>query len=352
MKKRNFLALILVFCLLIPSAVSAAEQDFPKTQAVRELEAMPVCWSPLEALTEEEALLLSLTSDRLYVLSADGRELIPSMAAELPVDVTEQYAGSYGIGAETRRGYAFLITLDPGAVWEDGNPINADDFLFTLNLLIDRGEMEPVLANYNNYIHHMEKPSDSIVSLMDAGYGSVEDAAAAGHTAFYVDVDHFWGLDAGWVSTSDVSRLKDAAIPSGVTEMYVSGAYLFHRYLRTGKSQSVFQTEFVGVAENPEYVSREEIGLIRKNSYEFILITEKPTTAEVLALQLAELIPVRPELYDEAYGTAPDHYSSCGPYRIVSMENGQILLERNGAWLGKTNAVSADSIRLGTDIGA
>lgn len=352
MKKQNFLALILVFCLLIPSAVSAAEPDSAKIQAVGELEAMPACWSPLEELTAEEELLLALTSDRLYVLSADGQELIPSMAAALPVDVTEQYVGSYGIGAETRRGYAFLITLDPGAVWEDGSPIDADDFLFTLNLLIDRGEMEPVLANYNNYLSRIEKPTDSIISLMDAGYGSVEDAAAAGHTAFYVDVGHFWGLDAGWVPASDVSRLKDAAIPSGVTEMYVSGAYLFNRYLRTGKSQSVFQTEFVGVAENPEYVSREEIGLIRKNSYEFILITEKPTTAEALALQLAELIPVRPELYDEAYATSPDRYSSCGPYRIVAMENGRILLERNEAWLGKTETVSVDSIRLGTDIGA
>ncbi len=343
MKKRNLLALVLTICLLLPAVVSAAEPG-TVTEAVYQMEAMPKGWNPLEERTPEEELLLQLTSDRLYVLSGDGRELTPSLAAALPQDVTADYAGSFGIPAGVDRGYAFLIDLAPDASWEDGSPVSAVDWMFTLNQMIDRKCLDLGLAGLRDYDAGTEMLSDDVTSLKDAGFSSVEEAQEFGYQHFYVDVGHFWGLDAGWVSAQSRTRLKDAAIPSGVTELYVSGAYLFDRYLRTGADQSVFQTEFVGICAEPQYASREDIGLISDDPYRLVLILEQPTTVQTLALKLSALIPLREDLYGEDYGTSMQTYSSCGPWRIAALEAGAVILEPNPCWQGQRQ--EADRVRL------
>lgn len=349
MKKRNLLALILVLCLCLSSAVSAAELE-PRIEASHQME-IPACWSPLGEQTEETELLLALTADRLYHLSPDGSALIPSLAVSLPEDVTGEFAGSYGIPENTGLGRAYRIRLDTQGRWEDGASITADDWLFTINELIDRNMLELAIAALNDYYTHAEKPSEEIISLADAGFSSVEEARDAGHTEFYVDVGNFWGLEAGWISASGRERLKDAAIPSGITEMYISGAYLFDRYLKTGADQSVFQREFVGIAAAPEYVQRSDLGLIREDAHTLVLILEAPTTAEALALELSRLIPLREDLFGENYATSAATYSACGPYRIVSCSNGEITLVPNEYWLGKIPCFEADLIRL-SQIGA
>lgn len=349
MKKRNFLALILILCLALPLGVRAAELE-PRIEANYSLE-LPACWNPLGEQTKETALILSLTADRLYHLSSDGSTLTPSLAVSLPEDVTGEYAGSFGIPADASWGYAFRLRLEPEGRWEDGSPITTEDWLFTINTLIDRNMLDIAIANLQDYDSGAEKPSDNIISLGDAGFSSVEEAREAGRTEFYVDVGNFWGLEAGWVSASGRERLKDTAIPSGITEMYVSGAYLFDRYLKTGADQSVFQREFVGVAAEPEALRRSDLGLIREDAHTLVLILEKPTTAEALALKLGDLIPLREDLFGEDYATSAATYSACGPYRIVSCGAGEVILEPNEHWLGKTACFEADLIRL-TQIGA
>ena len=87
MKKRIIPALVLVLCLL-PVFAAAAET---RTEALYNM-TIPAGWSPLQERTEESDLILNLTADKLYHLSADGADLIPSLAAGLPVDVTAAYA--------------------------------------------------------------------------------------------------------------------------------------------------------------------------------------------------------------------------------------------------------------------
>lgn len=348
MKKRALPALILALCLILTATVSASELP-PRREATHQME-IPACWSPLTEQTEETELILSLTADRLYRLSADGQALTPSLAAAMPEDVTGEYAGTYGIPADAALGYAYRITLEPEARWEDGAPITADNWQFTMNTLIDRNRLGLDIAGLSGYYSHTEKPSETIISLQDAGFSSVEEAMEAGRTEFYIDVTNFWGLDAGWVSASGQDRLKDAAIPSGITEMYVSGAYLFDRYLKTGASQSVFQTEFVGVAAEAEFLDLADLGILRTGTHELVLILETPITAEALALKLSDMIPLREDLFGGDYGTSTA-YSACGPYRIVSCGSGEMILEPNEYWHGKVPSFEADLIRL-TQIGA
>lgn len=352
MKKNILPVLLLILALLLPVGVSAAESTPPasRTEAFYHISAIPGSWNPTGEISGEAELILNLTADRLYYLSADGQTLIPSLAAELPRDVTVDYAGSYGIPLDAARGYAFEIRLSPEARWENGNAVTAGDFLLTAHTRIDGRTLGLDLAGLTAFYEGREKETEEIISLKDAGFSTRKEAEEQGHTAFYVDTSRFWGLDSGWVSVSDRTRLKDAAIPSGVTEMYVSGAYLYSRYLADEAELSRYQSRFLGVSAAPAYVAREDIGIFAPDEGSLILILENPTTAEALALKLRDLIPVPQSKYANNYATSPATYTACGPYRILSVKDGVMELAPNPHYAGNSPVLRADLLRL-TEIG-
>ncbi len=348
MNKRIFPILILILALMLPIGVSATEpapQQEKRMVGYYEIESIPESWNPLEELTAEAQLLLSLTADRLYILSNDGSTLAPSLAAELPVDVTAEFAGTCGIPAGATRGFAFRIQPDPAARWEDGEAVTAADLVFTINQLIDRKALNLNLANLEGFYGESEKPTETVISLREAGFLTAEEAVSAGFSALYVDTSGFWGLNSGWVSISDRTRLKDTAIPSGITEMYISGAYLYDRYLRSGASLSHYQAEFLGISAQPAYVQREDIGLIEEKDG-FVLILQEPTTAGALALKLTELIPLRESKFASNYGTSAATYCASGPWKIASVADGMMELVPNGYYHGKIPGIEADLIHL------
>lgn len=348
MNKRIFPILILILALMLPIGVSATESNVPekRIEGYYEIESIPGSWNPMGEPTEEAQLLLSLTADRLYVLSADGKTLTASLAADLPQDVTAEFAGNYGIDENSSRGYAFRIVLDANARWEDGTPVTAGDLVFTLNQHIDRDTLGMELANLQAFRSGAEKPDGEIISLRDAGFSSIEAAERAGYTAFYVDTEVFWGLTSGWVSINDRTRLKDSAIPSGITEMYISGAYLYDRYLRSGSPLSRYQAEFVGISASSELVQREDIGLIAEHDSSFVLILEVPTTAEALALKLSSFIPLRESKFAADYATSTATYCSSGRWRIAAVTENTVELVPNEFYHGKTAGIEADRIYL------
>jgi ABC-type transport system substrate-binding protein len=347
MNKRIFPILILILALMLPVCVSATETagQEKRIEGYYEIETLPGSWNPTAELTPEAELLLSLTADRLYLLSADGKELTASLAAGLPADVTAEFAGSYGIPATAERGYAFRIMPESTARWEDGAAVTAEDLVFTLNQLIDLQQLELPLANLEAFRSGAEKPSGDVISLREGGFSSVEAAEGAGYTGFYVDTGKFWGLDTGWVSIHDRTRLKDAAIPSGITEMYISGAYLYDRYLRSGASLSHYQDDFIGICPSSDLVRREDIGLICETG-SFLLILQTPTTAEALALELAAVIPLRQDMYAANYATSSTTYCSSGPWRIASVTAEAVELVPNEYYHGKNAVIEADRIYL------
>ena len=75
----------------------------------------------------------------------EGYVIVPEMAAELPIDVTEQIAaeGKWAIPEGATSGYAYTIKLNPNAKFEDGTPITADDYVESMKRLLD-----PKLQNY------------------------------------------------------------------------------------------------------------------------------------------------------------------------------------------------------------
>ena len=103
-------------------------------------------WSPLDWETAEDAYVLDYTTTGLYCFTLNstltGWTIVPEMAAAAPEDVTEDYAGSYGIApGETAK--AWRIALNPHACFSNGKPIDADTYLYSYQQLLDRR-----MANY------------------------------------------------------------------------------------------------------------------------------------------------------------------------------------------------------------
>ena len=323
--------------LLLAQPVFAETEPAPEPDivtAVREVQTVPTDFDPLAA----PDWLLRLISAPLYAMSTDG-SWTPVLAAALPEDVTGSHAGKSGIPAAAERGYAYRIALDEAACWEDGTPITADDYLYSVRKLFENektAENWLFLANASAICSGKPQVGSDIVSLRDAGFSGTGEAWAAGYTEFYLDTEGFWGLGGGWKSVSDRTRLRDFAMPGGLDEYFVTPAYLYRYYLMDGAVSSYYQTEFIGICRTPgAALTTEDLGIIKKSDHELILLLQEPLTPSTLMQKLESLLLFR---------EGNQGVLSCGPYRIVSADKSHILLEENPRWHGAADPRGYDRI--------
>lgn len=340
--KKAVIGLILMG-LLFPFAAGATEPEDCSGNIIEvpvyDMDILPGTWNPLSDMTPEKEFLLEMTSDRLYRLE-DG-VLTPSMAAAMPRDVTADYAGTFGIPADAVRGYAFSVDLNEKACWEDGAAITSGDWLFTIEAYRSSEKF------YVNLAADEVKPDiGTVVSLADAGFATVAEAREAGHVDFYLDITRFWGLEGGWKSVEDRTRYRDYAIPSGMDEFYVTPAYLYGRYLAEGAVYERWQPDMIGISTAT--ATEQKSGIFATGDHQITLILSRPTTATALALELMQLRPIRESLWSAEYATSPADYSACGPYRVETVEQGLIVLVRNGNWYGAVDALAPEVIRCKT----
>lgn len=322
----------------VPETTVPAETEPQPVVAVCYMDTLPESWGPLAEQTGEVAFLRNLTAPGLYRLSSDGSEIVPHMAAALPLDVTAEYAGQYNVPGDASRGYAFRIDLNAAACWEDGASITADDYITSLEMLLaeeDRAAEFLFLANVWGFLRGESRPAERVVSLHDGGFGSMAAAREAGVTEFYLDMATFWGLGEGWQSVNDRTRYRDYAMPAGLNEQFVSAAYLYDTYLADGADYEYLQREFVGVSENPENkLTLQDVGIQKTGAYQITLILDQPTTADALALKIADF----PLMTGEG--------RSCGPYRVVSADAQLIELAPSENWWGDGAECTADILKI------
>lgn len=306
-------------------AVTAAPTEPPVPDiitAVRSVDAIPESFSPSSA----PAWLLELTAAPLYAITEDGN-WEPILARALPEDVTEKYSGIFGVPTNAQRGYAFRILLDSDARWEDGFPITASDYISAIKALLQSEETAARFLFLSRAVEILSQKSCSgsdIINLREAGFDSVQQAWSAGHREFFVDTEGFWGLGGGWKSVSDRIRMRDFAMPGSMDESFVSPAYLYNNYLMYGAQSSRYQRDFIGVYRNPgKAFNIADLGLIRIDDYELILITEDASTPSMVMAHLD-----KPFLFRKK----ADAVLSYGPYRILSSDDTTLTLEANPNW--------------------
>jgi len=315
--------------------------------AIRTVETLPSGWSPLSPEASEKQWLLDKTTAPVYELTETG-SWEPVLADTLPEDVTADYAGTYGIPSDAQGSFAYRILLSGDACWEDGTVITAEDYVFSIQKLLEDEENRDnwtFLANAEAILSGGTKPAEEIITLRSATFTSMQEAIAAGHSDFYIDTTHFWGLEGGWRSVSDRSRLQDFAMPDGMDERFVSPAYLYANYLADGAENSRLQREFIGIPESAgEPVTMDDLGIISISPSELVLITQMPTAPSVLMQKLQNLFLFRESFWGKDFATSAETYCSYGPYRITAADTAQIILEPNPNWWGA--AVSGEFDRI------
>ena len=332
----------------------------------------PDTWNPHEWETNEDSYIMTYTQMGLYDFqlnsTGDGYEIVPEMAAGEPVDVTADYAGNetYGVPSDVTEGYAFKLSLNENACWEDGTPINADTYIYSMQQMLD-----PNMSNYR-------------ASSYTSGTMTIANANAYNHSGQEIYTPIFDGEGYRDVADADMffSFKKAVAFFGDSAETYYNddsykasfldadGNDLFAKYSEQDYYQLTDEAKADILAisaafgdSNPEAykewcftydgvsdeVSFDTVGLIKTGDYEITLVLENPITDFYLHYSLTSNWIVYEDLYEAnkketgnlvktTYGTSADTYMSYGPYKLTEFQvDKQITMEKNDKWYGYTD---------------
>ena len=392
--KGSALAFLLLFSVLFASCEDVPETSTPEissepiattpTYTYNDyLEEAPTSWSPFTWRTDEDEYILSLTAMGLYdfVLneSGDGYSLVPEMALGEPEDVTAKYAAEdkWGIPADATEGYAYKITLNPSACWEDGTPINGDTYLYSVQQLLDSsvknyrasvfttGALALVNGNeyYNNdlagqpvYRDNMQSsayvhPFDTWVEGEDGVYTTAEgeklvfvlDSPLNGMNGYSIQSWHEESGEADFASC--LPALRQLADTNGyvpVTDETIDILYSFTGSKAWGKESKNELASYVYYGDGVyTYVPWSDVGFMKTGDYEITLLLNKPVDEFQVKYALTDNFIVKKELYEQdklAYGKTAENYISYGPYKLVTyMESRLFVFEKNLSFYGYTD---------------
>jgi len=332
----------------------------------------PKTWNAHEWETNDDSYIMNYTT--MGFLGAqlndtnDGYVFVPEMAAEMPVDVTADYAGNetFSVPADVTEGYAFKIALNPNATWEDGTPINADTYVYSYRELIN-----PKMKNFRassiysgsfeiaNAEEYAKQNQEIYTSIYDgSGYRDIADedmvfsltkevAFFGNNTAksYYTSgsADKFLDADGADLyekySENKYNKLTEEAKADLLTISKAFGD-------ENEEAYKEFCFSFDGVS--PE-VDWSNVGVVKTGDYEITFVLEKPITVFNLNYSLTSNYIVKEDIYEAnkaetgdltktKYGTSVENYSSYGPYKLTTYQvDKNIEMVKNDAWYGYTD---------------
>lgn len=353
------------------------------------MSSMPSNWNPHTYQDADNSTPLDYTTDSLYTMifndeshpkeghetPFDGYVIVPAMAAEMPVDVTESVKAEhpeFGIPESATSSYAWSVKLRDDLKFDDGTPITAETFVESLKRLLkpeavnfrasDVYEGSYALANAKNYALSGQP---TFVSFASQGT-TYEDFIANGGTdeEVYVDMSGFWNVTGpdgvhGFGQITNDTMVRDPAVPEGEDEDYVSAKYLFDNYLgpNGGYHGSGYDTAYLGIIEYPyaENYGFENVGLYVSGDNEltfvfcnamegFFLTTYAMSTPYLVNIDLYDKClstvdtPGGGVAYTSTLCTSVDTSFSYGPYKISAFQTDkQMHFVKNDNWYGWTN---------------
>lgn len=138
----------------------------PKMYTMREYTAqMPSQWCTIlssdNVNNTMESYFTSAFYEFNYKFDANGKIVPGAYTVEYSAstkleDVTKKYAGKYGLAADAEKGQAFAMTLRNDLKWDDGTPIKAADFVYTMSQQLSPNYLFDTASNYysGNYVIH------------------------------------------------------------------------------------------------------------------------------------------------------------------------------------------------------
>ena len=309
-------------------------------------------------------------------------------AATALQDVTAQYGEQWGLtAAQISEGkYIWKITLRNDLAWDDGTPIFAEDFVYSMqqqlspDFLFERADSyynnAVKIHNAKNYVY--QGRGTSIESFNDLGlsFSFVVDGKYDGDGSYkgltvYIDVENSWGLDVAdavtpiegaignWVPITDDTLIRDPAVPEGTDEDYVSAKYLHDNYFGPSGPYSSDGLDVVGTisGQYPDELSFDEVGIFSEGNYDIILVLDNPisffkedgslsyraaydfASLPLVKMDLFETTKQAPQLgstqWTSNYNNSLETSASWGPYKLTFFQaDKEWRLERNEYWYG------------------
>ena len=328
-------------------------------------------WDPLSWETNDDSAVLDYISTGFYsfVLNSDktGYSVVPEMAAEMPLDVTAEYVGQYGV-AEGETGKAWRIALNQDATWDNGEKITADDYVYSMQQLLNPKILNRradsyyagsfVIYNAKNYLY-AGGPSYELIT------GS-EGADAE----LYVDMWGFWNLqgmkDADgnecpqYVAIDNETKYRDEGVAEGEEGDWISAKEIYDGYLAAGQKYEAYATQYVYFAQPAKAVTWDDVGFKKIDDYtiDFILLNPVEEASFYVPYNLSSSYLVYKPLYEKCksfydatgaevateeeadnvttlYGKSLENTMSYGPYKLTAFElDKEYTLERNDQWYG------------------
>lgn len=352
------------------AALDAVERIGEKQYTLREyINSSPASWNAHNWQTNGDSYVFGYTEIGWVdsTMKAEGEYQWTYEMAESIEDITAQASAEdkakWNITDDQTSGRMFKITLNKNAKWQDGTPINADTYIYSMQQLLS-----PEMKNYRadlywsgeNAVYNGEMwfKQDQIGAktygpISELGFASAGETLAAGYELF-IDMGNFWGV-AGEDGTTvfpvtDETLIRDPAVPEDDPEGYVSPKYVYETYLADGAPYASYAGSYLMYIKGEIVkIDWEDVGLYKLSDYELVYVTEKPNSMFNFLISGQTLWLVYEPLYEAGkkqvenlvttnYGTSIDTYMAYGPYKLATFEKDkQIVFVRNENWYGWTD---------------
>lgn len=363
---KKALAILLTMSVLLGMGSVALADNADATYTYNTYtDASPLNWNPHAWENSGESDLMSFIVGQLVypIVAEDGVNFEWCYdLADAVTDITADFADKekWGIPADATEHYVYQVDLNEKGAWANGDPINADTYIYSMQQLLS-----PEMKNYraNTYMtgstaiknaglyYNSDKAGQPIYA--DVAEGVADEDMMITMTQPIV----FFGDTAkAYYDTEDYKAMfmngEEDLYAKYATEDYVpltdeAKADLLVIANNFGDANPEAYKEFCVYATGVyEAIDFDGVGLYKTGDYQFVYILEKPSELFYLLSNFTSNWIVYEPLYEAGksvqgsltvtnYGTSADTYMSSGPYKLASFEKDkQMMLEKNENWVG------------------
>lgn len=355
----------------------------PKMYTMREYTSqMPSQWCTIlssdNVNNSMESYFTSAFYEFNYKFDANGKIVPGAYTVEYSAstkleDVTKKYAGKYGLAADAEKGQAFAMTLRNDLKWDDGTPIKAADFVYTMSQQLSPKYLFATASNYysgnyvihnaQNYVKQGQKgmfPASSVLSVYDQNDDAKLIFTLNGHDSYVADYLTSNGVDpqeyvaqAAKVTVDALKAIEGkslAEIKKDETMLATWTAVLGWWKTLPNEELHFFKMEY----EYPKMDFSEVGYFVGDNEYELVMVidgTLRPLDEEgnltyeagyyfsgwpLVKKDLWERCEDQSKTpYTNSYCTTQEKSASWGPYKLTYYQDQKTYtVSRNDKWFG------------------
>lgn len=355
----------------------------PKMYTMREYTSqMPSQWCTIlssdNVNNTMESYFTSAFYEFNYKFDANGKIVPGAYTVEYSAstkleDVTKKYAGKYGLAADAEKGQAFAMTLRNDLKWDDGTPIKAADFVYTMSQQLSPKYLFATASNYysgnyvihnaQNYVKQGQKgmfPATSVLTVYNASDDAKLIFTLNGHDSYVADYLTSNGVEpqayvaqAAKVTVDALKAIEGkslAEIKNDETMLATWTAVLGWWKTLPNEELHFFKMEY----EYPKMDFSEVGYFVGDNEYELVMVidgTLNPLDAEgnltyeagyyfsgwpLVKKDLWERCEDQSKTpYANSYCTTQEKSASWGPYKLTNYQDQKTYtVSRNDKWFG------------------